>query len=270
MPVLTYKQIDDGIDVIVAKQTCPIAGLGDDAWTYLMKFTASFEAATNFLYSNKGVHGVKGPDVSVGIGVSIPNRASVAIEFNRTTFYVKGTNYTQLATLEEVQQDYDTVADMDRNTHKLDDYYAADTTELQPSDVLKNLPKKMSDMLKTNLAFPEFKDFATWPAQARVALASFCYGISPAGYPKFRKALATPDFDTAGLESHVNGWSPNKILAHRKLFWNAARLVESAATSACVDLESLPARFDNGIAVLPLPVPPVKFPPPRAPDTKPP
>jgi hypothetical protein len=270
MPVLSYQQIDQGIDSIVATRKSPITGLGDEAWAYLLKFTAYFEGAVNFMYSNKDLPNVSGPDVTVGVGISIPNRGSVQGEFNRTMFYVKGTNYTQPATLPQVQADYDTVAGMSRLTNKLDDYYAAVKTEIRPADALGKLPDRIGNLVPSRLNHPDFKDFANWPAQARVALASYCYGISPQGAPSMRTALRTRDFDTAGRQSYIPGWSLNKVLAHRKLFWNAARLVDASVGNSVVDTDRLQDRFDSGIDILPAPAWPARNPPPRPPDTTPP
>ncbi len=266
MAILSTQEIDRGIDGIVAKGSSPIVGLGDAPWTYLLKFTAFFEGAVNFMYSNKDLPRVSGPDVTVGVGISLPNRDSVKAEFNRMRFYVKGTNYTQLATLDQAQADYDKVAGMSRLTNTLDDYYDAVQTELQPMDALKKLPGKMSDLVPGRLNFAEFKDYANWPAQARVALASYCYGISPQGAPLMRKALSTGNFDEAGWQSYIGGWSERKILAHRKLFWNAARLREAAVGNMVIDTDRLPARFDTGIDILPAPMWPARNPPPRPPD----
>src|SRR5204863_3218915 len=112
MTILTTQQIDQGVNDVVKTQSSVITGLGDDAWTYFLKFTAYFEGAVNFMYSNKDLPKVSGPDVTVGVGISLPNRESVQGEFIRTSFFVKGTNFMQPATLAQVQGDYDTVAGM--------------------------------------------------------------------------------------------------------------------------------------------------------------
>ena len=266
MAILSYQEIDKGIDAVVATQKSVVTGLGDDAWAYFLKFTAYFEGALNFMYSNKDLANVSGPDVTVGVGISIPNLEAVQGEFNRTTFYVKGTKYQQRATLTQVQEDYKKVAGMSRPSNSLDAYYEAVATEIKPEDALKKLPGKVKELVPDRLKPTEFKDFAGWPAQARVALTSYCFGISAAGAPKMRAALAAKDFDTAGLQSYIAGWSARKVVAHRRLFWNAARLLEQAAANKLADVDRLPARFDEGIDLLPAVGFPARNPPPRVPD----
>ncbi len=226
MAILTDQEIEDGINSVVATRKSPITGLGEEAWAYLLKFTAHFEGVPNFIYSNKDLPKVVGPDVTVGVGVSIPNKAAVKGVFNQIAFFVKGSKFTRPATLAQVEADYDKAAGMSRLSNSLNAYYQAMQTEVRPMDALKMLPDKMKAKVSDQLKLIEFQDFGSWPAQARVALSSYCYGISPAGAPKFRKALSVRDFDTAGRESYIDGWSKEKVLAHRKLFWNAARLLE--------------------------------------------
>jgi hypothetical protein len=231
---LSDEQIAQGVDSIVATRTSPIKGLENEVWTYFLKFTAHFEGVPNHIYSNKDLPHVVGPDVTVGVGISLPTRDSCDAVYNELTFFVKGSGFSQRASLEDVKKDFDTAAGMSRASHSLDDFGRAMLTEIRPMEALQKLPDKVGQLVPGRInkfRTAEFKDFNLWPAQVRVAVASYCYGISPdwgERANKMRAALSVLDFDAAGRLSYVAGWSKLKILAHRKLFWNGGRIQDQA------------------------------------------
>jgi hypothetical protein len=90
---------------------------------------------------------------------------------------------------------------------------------------------KRNDLLDSELEtalrdVPELGQFYEYPAQAQVAIASFCYGFSPKTMLNFVTELFHWNFDGAGRESALAGLSAQKQLDHRILFWNAARICE--------------------------------------------
>lgn len=265
MAGLTTQEIDRAVDLVAPKSPPPISGIGDAAWAYLLKFTGWHEGVVNFLYNNKGKPGVANSDVTLGIGISLPNKVSCRAYVGR--FYVKGTNYSRVATLEQIEADWDRVDGMSRATNSLDDFASAVNTEIRPEDAIRFTIDFYTRNVPGRLNQPDFKDFADWPAQARVALASYCYGISPANAPKMRAALSKRDFDTAGLQSWISGWEDRKVIDHRALFWNAARLSEQRASNPLIDKEQLPAGFNYPIGLIPCTNWPVGTPQPRVPDS---
>jgi hypothetical protein len=274
MAGLSNQQIEQGVTQLVAKGSSPIAGLGDAAWAYLLKFTAWHEGVVNRLYNNMGKPNVAHSDVTIGVGISLPSKESCNRYLN--LFYVKDTNFTQPATLTQLQADWTVVDGMSRAFNSLDDFGRVVQTEITPQAALQGMVDFYAHNVPDRLNCPEFADFAQWPAQARVALTSYCYGLTPktssgyAGAPAMRAALRDRDFDTAGRQSYISVWDPTKVRDHRVLFWNAARLLEQSAKSVIINTDWLPAHFDSSIELIPLEGWVGMSNPPRPPDSAPP
>jgi hypothetical protein len=274
MAGLTNQQIEQGVNQLLAKNPSPIAGLGDAAWAYLLKFTGAHEGVVNRLYNNMGKPNVANSDVTIGVGISLPSKASCSQYLN--LFYVKDTNFTQMATLPQLESDWTKVNEMSRASNSLDDFGRAVQTEIKPQDALQGMVNFYTHQVPERLNDPDFKDFAQWPAQARVALTSYCYGLTPrtsqgyVGAPAMRAALSSRDFDTAGRQSYIANWDPKKVRDHRILFWNAARLLEQMSRNMVIDTDRLPAQFDSSIEMILYQGFPAASSPPRVPDSAPP
>jgi len=274
MAGLSNQQIEQGVNTLVARNQSPIAGLGDAAWTYLLKFTAWHEGVVNRLYNNMGKPNVPNSDVTIGVGISLPFKTSCRQYLS--LFFVKDTNFTQPATLTQLEADWTLVDGMSRAFNSLDDFAQAVQTEITPQAALQGMVNFYAQNVPDRLNCPEFTNFAQWPAQARVALTSYCYGLTPktsagyAGAPAMRAALRDRNFDTAGLQSYISVWDSKKVRDHRVLFWNAARLLEQSARNMVIDTEWLPTKFDSSLEIIPLPGWVALNPPPRPPDSAPP
>jgi hypothetical protein len=264
MAGLTTPQIDRAVDLVVPSNPSPIAGMAKETWAYLLKFTCFHEGVVNFLYSNKGKPGVTRSDVTIGIGISLPTKVSCGAYVGR--FFVKGTNFSSVATLEQIEADWVTVDGMSRATNTLDDFGRAVQTEIRPEDAIRFTIAFYGKYVPGRLNSTDFADFADWPAQAQVALASYCYGLSPEGAPKMRAALRKRDFDTAGLQSWISTWEDRKLIDHRVLFWNAARITEQRAKNPGTNKDSLPDGFEFRVSMIPLTDWPAGTPQPRLPD----
>jgi hypothetical protein len=273
MAGLTNQQIEQGVNQLLARNPCPISGLGDAAWAYLLKFTASHEGVVNRLYNNMGKPNVSHSDVTIGVGISLPSKESCRRYLN--LFYIKDTNFTQMATLTQLEADWTMVNGMSRASNSLDDFGRAVQTEITPQSALQGMVDFYKQYVPDRLNDPDLRDFAQWPAQARIALTSYCYGVTPrtsagyAGAPAMRAALSSRDFDTAGRQSYVSVWDPTKVRDHRILFWNAARLLEQSTANMVIDIDRLPAQFDSSIELIPYQGWPGANSPPRPPDSAP-
>jgi hypothetical protein len=229
---MSDEDIESGVNSLVQTAPCPIKGMNADAWSYFLKFTAWHEGVVTCMYNNWPRSGPN-PDVTYGVGTSILNKSDC--KFHVQWFFAKNTRYSQPATLPDVEKDWQTAADMPRdNPWTLNDYAAKTSLEVDPAKALEGLVANVKSLVLGRLAHADFADFAKWPAQAQIAVASYCYGISANGAPKMRAAIKALDFDTAGLQSFIPdvkdkskpGWSVDKILDHRRLFYNAARILE--------------------------------------------
>ena len=202
------------------------------AWDYLTKFTDHHEAIVLHMYNNRASLKAR-QDVTCGVGFLLTS-ADAAIADYKSLFYDPVAN--RPATDAQIRADWQAAADLLRtgwpksNLESTPDGKGyADVCKLRMyrDKVIARRNDLLASKLETALRqVPELGQFSEYPAQAQVAIASFCYGFSPKGSPNFYMDLFHWDFDGAGKESALAGLSAQKLLDHRILFWNAARICE--------------------------------------------
>jgi hypothetical protein len=220
----------------------PPPGMKQAAWEYLVRFTTEHEWPVLHMYNNKRSEGDR-QDVTCGIGILLTSRDSACQPEIKAMFRNKNTG--QPATDDELRADWDTASNILRTgnnlEHTADNKGYGDQCQLVMDATLvgeysqKVLQRKLADVRKPG-ACQELNGFAQMPAQAQVAIASFNYGYLVTVTKNFRAALGDWDFDRAARESFLKGLAPQKLLGHRTLFWNAARIVEQS-----LDFDQLPA-----------------------------
>jgi hypothetical protein len=224
--------IETGVNALVTTAKNPIRNFSDDAWAYVLKFTAWHEGVVTCMYNNFPEKTQTNPDVTYGVGTSV--RVKADCRFHLQWFFAKGTSFSQPASLAELEADWQKASDMPRGPNTLTDYDKATKLEVVPAKALEGMVLNFKSLVLGRLVHADFADFAKWPVQAQIGLVSYCYGIDPRIAPKMRAALKAKNFDTAGLQSFIGdskdptkpGWSNDKILDHRRLFYNAARIME--------------------------------------------
>lgn len=195
------------------------------------------------MYNNRASETAK-QDVTCGVGFLLASRdASLAFI---DLFYDKDT--LQPATPEQMKADWDTAAGILRtswpnsnleSTPTRDGYADRCQLRMYPEKVIARRNEIMAQKLKQALIdCPKIGGFYGFPAQAQVAVASYCYGFSPTRAPNFCQALSVWDFDEAGKQSYLAGLAKLKLLHHRILFWNAARIVEQRLGLDVLPLEA--------------------------------
>jgi hypothetical protein len=204
------------------------ANMKQSTWEYLLKFTSNHEGVVLHMYNNKRAAG-ENNDVTCGIGfANMPNKES-SLQY-LDMFYDKDTG--QPATREQLMKDWETAANLLRTPGNLestpDGQGYADKCQLRmwPEKVQGKKEEILNQKLTSSLLVSDLWNFWDYPAVAQVACASFFYGWAAQQAPLMCKALQAFDFDEAGKQSYLTGLSPEKLLAHRVLFWNAARIYE--------------------------------------------
>lgn len=201
-------------------------------WDYLTKFTDHHEAIVLHMYNNRTSASGR-QDVTCGVGFLLASADAAVADF-KALFYDPETK--RPATDEQIRADWQAAAELPRtawpksNLESTPDgrgYADVCTLRMDRDKVIA----KRNDLLGAKLEaalrdVPELGQFYDYPAQAQVAIASFCYGFSPKKCPNFVMSLFHWDFDTAGRESFLSGMSSLKVRDHRILFWNAARICE--------------------------------------------
>jgi hypothetical protein len=71
-----------------------------------------------------------------------------------------------------------------------------------------------------------YKDFDQFPASAQVFCLSFAYGRIPFDFPKMSESIGKRAFGDAAEQCHVQGMSPSKDAAHKKLLLHAQSVVD--------------------------------------------
>jgi hypothetical protein len=204
------------------------------SWPYLLRFTAQHEGVVLHLYNNRASEAAK-QDVTCGIGklLTSPAAASAA----KGMFFDPATGLP--ATDQQMADDWVAASQIFRTRSNLEtDYANACKMRMRPEAAIDDMAGVMKQKLETVLSpgrCPELSTFAEMPAQAQVAIASFNYGFMVSSTHNLREALGDWDFDRAASESFLKGLSPRKLLGHRTLFWNAARIVEQK-----LDFSTLP------------------------------
>jgi hypothetical protein len=202
------------------------------AWDYLTKFTDHHEAIVLHMYNNRANEKAR-QDVTCGVGFLLVS-AEAAIANYKSLFYDPETK--QPPTDDQIRADWQAAADLLRigwpnsNLESTPDgkgYADVCKLRMDRDKVIAKRNDLLGSKLETTLReVPELFQFYDYPAQAQVAIASFCYGYSPKGMANFVMSLFHWDFDSAGKESFLAGMSGLKVLHHRILFWNAARICE--------------------------------------------
>jgi hypothetical protein len=216
----------------------PPTPLKPATWAYLLKFTTTHEGPVYHLYNNRTSEDAK-QDVTCGIGHLLPSADAAATV--KGMFYDPATG--QPATAQQMIDDWNAASKILRTGSNLEtDYARACKMRMDEDAMVDDMAGVMKSRLQAILApgkCPELDSFAEMPAQAQVAVASFNYGFLLTSTRNMKEALGEWDFDRAGQESFLRGLSPRKLLAHRTLFWNAARIVEQK-----LDADRLPLSVD--------------------------
>jgi hypothetical protein len=217
------------------------APMKQSTWDYLTKFTDHHEAMVLHMYNNRTSLKAR-QDVTCGVGFLLTS-PDAAIANYKSLFYDPVTN--QPAKDDQIRADWQAAADLLRTGYPRSNLEStpdgkgyADVCKLRmyPDKVIAKRNDLLGSKLETALRqVPELLQFYEYPAQAQVAIASYCYGFSPKGSPNFYMELFHWRFDEAGRESGLAGLSPLKVLDHRILFWNAARIREQK-----LDMDLLP------------------------------
>ncbi|WP_405094601.1 peptidoglycan-binding protein [Micromonospora sp. NBC_01412] len=74
---------------------------------------------------------------------------------------------------------------------------------VQNEEIDRHVFAKLDEMESVLTGRPEFRDFATWPANAQLAVLSMSWGLGPAfKFPRFQEHVAARDWNGAAPESH--------------------------------------------------------------------
>jgi hypothetical protein len=201
----------------------PPPQMSADAWDYLLRFTLEHEWMVLHMYNNKATEDAK-QDVTCGIGhlLSSPEAAVAA----KGLFYDPATGQTPSD--QQMRDDWLAASRILRTRSNLEtDYANACKMRMSRDKAIDDMAGVLKSKLKSSLgACPELASFSEMPAQAQVGAASYNYGYLIQVTVHFRAALGDWDFDEAAKQSFLRGISSRKLLGHRTLFWNAARIVE--------------------------------------------
>ena len=219
--------------------------MDQDSWDYLLRFTWTMEGKVLHMYNNK--RKLADPnDVSAGIGLAL-HSVQTAIQY-KDLFYSGSPG--QAPSDQELTDDWNAARDLlrtDRNLESTPDGNGyADVCHLRMYE--NKLIDKMAEILKNKLDMevPQHLTtavFATFPAQAKIAVASYLYGWSLAKAPAFKTCLKARDFAGASVQSKMNGWASAKNLGHKRLLDNAAS-ISSCLTPADPDWDRIPQKVN--------------------------
>src|SRR5262245_54988000 len=208
------------------------AQMKQETWDYLSKFTDHHEAIVLHMYNNRASAQAK-QDVTCGVGFFL-NSPEDAINSYKDLFFDPDTK--QPATDDQIRADWKAASELLRTgwpnsnlESTADGQGYADVCKLRMNrdKVIAKRNDILGSKLETALKdVPELGQFYDYPAQAQVAIASFCYGFTPKKAVNMVMELFHWNFDGAGRESFLSGMSSIKVLHHRNLFWNAARICE--------------------------------------------
>jgi hypothetical protein len=219
--------------------------LDQDSWDYLIRFTWTLEGKVLHMYNNKRTL-AEPNDVSAGIGLALHSQQT-ALQY-KDLFYSGSPGHAPSD--QELIDDWTAARDLlrtDRNLESTPDGKGyADVCKLRMNE--DKVIDQMAEILKSKLQGEVTQHlttalFATFPAQAKVAVASYLYGWSLAKAPNFKKCLLAKDFTGAAGQCKINGWSPAKNLGHKRLLDNAASIA-SCLTSSDPDWDRLPQKVN--------------------------
>jgi hypothetical protein len=207
------------------------AGMTSRTYDYLLSFTMAHEGATPFMYNNWPLKNAN-RDVTVGVGIAVTSEDHAAQPDIRSLFVVKGTGAP--ASEPDMRAEFRRVYDLPRTgTNLFSDYQGRSPLEIPDDRMRRSLNDKMLSFWSQNGA--SLPTFGSIPAQAQVALVSYNYGARLRTAPKMCAAVRAGDYTVAARESFVSIWDGQKNEAHKRLFTNAATLVDEG-----LDTEMLP------------------------------
>jgi hypothetical protein len=250
-PVVSAQDADIDGDSYVSLKFKPSAvsapkQLSADAWTYLQRLTWEQEAPIPFLYNDGDKMGKDGRgNVTYGIGILLEPRTAITQEV-ADRFHNRKTR--KAASIVDLQNDYDFAAKTPRGDGGVNPY-AKGTLCRIPQDKMTDL---MANTLKLKLAAllsvkypndqPLSSNFDKYPAQAKVCMISYAYGMIPTAVPgqknsapKLLTALQNLDFAAAADEVHLKNISERKNRAHKALLQNAAQIAKGGVRDSLPD-----------------------------------
>jgi hypothetical protein len=196
---------------------CPGA-ISTDLWGRLLNFTQQYEGPTDFMYNDRSNPGV----VTVGFGKAFVNGRQQAVELTR--YFVNAAGL--LASSDEVMDDYEAAHSLKRSDTPANLYdFAVNTALRMPwNKMLELLGNFMGEMVGSMLRRPQFKKFAAFPEDAKLACSSIAYGGW--GFDSFAPlldAVQAQDWGTAAtVYAPPRAWHRDKNKAHVALFQSAA------------------------------------------------
>jgi hypothetical protein len=196
------------------------SGMAPATFDYLLRFTMAHEGATPFMYNNWPLKNAN-RDVTVGVGIAVFSEDHAVRPDIRSLFRVKATG--EPASDPEMRAEFRRVYDLPRTAGNLfTDYQDKSPLEIPDAEMRRSLSDKMSEFWDQR--GQTFADFASIPAQAQVALASWNYGARLRNAPNMCNAVRSGDFVEAAKQSFVPGWDGQKNEGHRRLLMNAATI----------------------------------------------
>jgi hypothetical protein len=222
------------------------------AWDYLVRFTAFHEAKVLHMYNNRASEAAK-QDVTCGIGLLLINRDTATGPDYKYMFFDPAT--THPATDEQLRADWDAASTLLRrywpnanleSTPAGDGYADVCKMRMYEQPVIDKAALVLKSKLKSELDSrlpPE--TFKSMPSQAQIACVSYFYGRSLLVSPNLKQALNDLDFNRAAKESNLVGAAARKNKAHERLFSNAASIKDAVANGWERDLyQVIPQNVD--------------------------
>jgi hypothetical protein len=221
--------------------------LDQPSWDYLLKFTLQHEAMVLHMYNNKRQASEQN-DVSCGIGVSLTSAAKACQPKYSDLFYSGAPG--QAPTPQELTADWNAAANLLRTDsnleHTPDGRGYADVCHLRMyrDKVVDWMANTLKDNLQIEVTRHLPQAFPGFPTQAKIAVASFIYGLSLSAAPFLKIALRANDFRTAAQQCVISRWAKTKNRNHSQLFLNAASIAD-CLTSADPCWNRVPERWDR-------------------------
>jgi hypothetical protein len=198
---------------------------------YVLNFTVAHEGDTPFMYNNWPIKN-KNRDVTVGVGHALFSEHEAASAEIRKLFTVKATGLP--ASDSDMRAEFRRVYNLQRTATNLwTDFRDKSPLKMDRGGMLSLLRQRM--LMFWDQRGVIFLDFDEIPAQGQVALMSWNYGARLRNAPKMCAAVKDEDYDEAARQSNVPGWDSQKNAAHKRLFFNAAEILEEE-----LDFDSLP------------------------------
>jgi hypothetical protein len=206
----------------------PPPGMNAASWAYVCNFTRAHESdKTPFMYNNYPYKNTK-MDVTCGIGIWLGSADAAASEPIRNMFRIK-TRPAEIPSQEMMKKDWKRASEKKRTMNNIQEY-GKESELFMDKDAMYEYAFQMLktrwDNQRQSRNCPELDSFDTMPAQAQIACMSYNYGFYISQTKLMKKAIADGDYDTAGKQSYLKSLDGQKLLAHRHLFYNAARIVE--------------------------------------------